>query len=80
MSLPPNTIHPAPPIIGYRDLTEAEIQLVNQLKMMAQQVGVMVKATWEIDGVDERWVRLGTDNIQTGFMQVIRGITKPESF
>lgn len=70
----------APPIRGYRDLTEEEVNLVNLIKEQGATLGEMLKMTFELEKVDPRWVRLGVDNIQTGLMQVVRGITRPDSF
>ena len=69
-----------PPVIGYRALSEEEVNLMNAIKAASNQIGNLVKTVQETEGVDLRWVQLGADSIQTGVMQVLRGITKPDSF
>ncbi len=81
-------------IKGYRDLSEQEIALVNEAKQMADQVGelclkiarlavAMPSDTADTDAEREeamRWVETGETTLQTGFMQLIRSITRPGSF
>lgn len=67
-------------ITGYRDLTEAEIALMNEGKALAEQVRLFtdkVKATPEIDG---RWLSIGVTDLQKGFMAVVRAIARPTTF
>lgn len=67
-------------IKGYRDLTEAEIALMNEGKALAEQVREFterVKATPDIDG---RWLSIGVTDLQKGFMAVIRAIARPTTF
>lgn len=67
-------------IKGYRELTEKEIHLMNQAKELAAAVGVLVEALEEHDSTDQRWVEAGKLSLQTGFMQLIRGVAKPTTF
>lgn len=81
-------------IKGYRELSAEEIDLVNQIKTLAEQVGVLCLKLGEHvfampsdepqkDADREeasRWLEEGELSLQTGFMQVTRAITRPESF
>jgi hypothetical protein len=67
-------------VIGYRKLTEVEIDKMNRVKDMANQVGVLIEELMLDGTVDTRWVAIGKTQLQQGFMAVIRGIAKPESF
>jgi hypothetical protein len=78
-------------IIGYRQLNQAEIDLINEGKELAEQVGEYVakvraaqaKITAEFgtpDGEAQRWISIGATHLQQGFMAVTRGITKPGTF
>lgn len=74
-------------IKGYRDLSQEEIDLMNEGKSLAEQVGEFVeklnKAEFAVtsDQVpDKRWVSIGATHLQQGFMAMIRGIAKPTTF
>jgi len=66
-------------IKGYRDLTEGEIALMNEVKELAAQCGDLIEKISKID-VDTRWLAIGKTDLQKGFMAVVRSIAKPESF
>jgi len=80
------------PVKGYRKLTEGELDLINEGKDLAIQVGAYIDRLMACQGsdgsmpaapappVDKRWVSIGKTQIQQGFMAVIRGIAKPETF
>lgn len=67
-------------ITGYRDLTKEEIALMNRAKDLSSEVGLLVKELQEKDGLDQRWISIGTTDIQKGFMSLIRGIAQPTTF
>jgi hypothetical protein len=67
-------------IKGYRDLTQQEIDLMNEGKALAEQCREYteeVKAAPEIDG---RWLSIGVTDLQKSFMDVIRSIARPTTF
>lgn len=67
-------------IKGYRDLTEAEIAAMNDCKQLAVQVGELCDKVAATEGVDQRWVNIARTQLQQGFMALIRGIARPETF
>lgn len=67
-------------IKGYRDLTPEEIASMNECKAKAVEVGALCEKIRVLPGVDLRWVSIGTTDLQKGFMALIRGIAKPETF
>ena len=91
-------------IAGYRDLTEDEIALMNEVKAKAAEVGVLVEKLRErlpvfkmdgepvqvgdqtLIGVSEeayetdRWMTIGTDHLQQGFMALTRAVARPTTF
>jgi len=79
-----------PKITGYRQLSEAEAALMNEGKALAEACGAYIaklrkfppSQTGEhIPGhLDQRWISIGTTDLQTGFMAVIRGIAQPTTF
>ena len=75
-----------PKITGYRQLSEAEVALMNEGKALAEQVGAFVAklraySPTGVDGhLDQRWISIGATDLQVGFMAVIRGIAQPTTF
>lgn len=71
-------------IVGYRDLTADEINLMNEGKDLAERVGEYIKKleahNRTISQLDGRFLQEGKMDIQKGFMCVIRSIAKPSTF
>lgn len=82
-------------IKGYRDLSQEEIDLMNEGKALAEQCGAYIaklrahpNATpghAPNDGtarqpLDQRWISIGATDLQRGFMAVILGIAQPTTF
>jgi hypothetical protein len=81
-----------PKITGYRQLSEAEVALMNEGKALAEACGAYIeKLRMHPDAnrpdtgnfphpLDQRWVSIGATQLQQGFMAVIRGIAQPTTF
>ncbi len=82
-----------PKITGYRQLSEAEVALMNEGKALAEQCGAYIaKLRQHQDSrggtnggteglyLDQRWISIGATDLQRGFMAVIRGIAQPTTF
>lgn len=67
-------------IKGYRDLSAEEIALMNEVKTKAAQVGELMEKLRARRELDQRWISIGTTDLQKGFMCVIRGIAQPGGF
>lgn len=67
-------------ITGYRDLSQEEIDLMNEGKELAKQCGAFIEKLEAQADTDKRNVALGKTNLQQGFMWAIRAIAKPETF
>ena len=80
-------------IKGYRELDQAEIDLMNEIKAKGEELGELVQklrnhgTSHGEDGsppstgrLDQRWVSIGATQLQQGFMAVIRGIAQPSTF
>jgi len=68
------------PIKGYRDLSQAEIDLMNKLKEVAVEVGTWVDIVLDDPDTDKRWANIAKTDLQKGFMSLIRAVAKPETF
>lgn len=67
-------------IKGYRDLSEAEIALMNEAKELAAKVGELTDRIKATPGIDQRWLAIGVTDLQKGFMGVIRAVAQPTTF
>ena len=67
-------------IKGYRELTEDEIALMNQIKAAGEALGAMVEELRSRDALDQRWISIGATDLQTGLMALTRAVAQPESF
>lgn len=69
-------------IKGYRDLTQQEIDLMNEGKELAEKCRVFLeRVEFHYNGnADRRSLDLAKTNLQQGFMWAVRSIAKPETF
>jgi hypothetical protein len=73
-------------IKGYRDLSQDEINLMNEVKQKASEVEALINSLGAFHSqtsnhaIDVRWVNIATTDLQKGFMALVRSIAKPESF
>lgn len=77
---------PMPPLVtGHRILSPQELELVNGAKALAVQTGAFIEklktTNYAASGlIDLRWLAIGTTDLQTGWMAVVRSIAKPTTF
>lgn len=67
-------------IKGYRDLSQAEINAMNNIKNLASQVGDLINELKDDPNVDQRWLSIAQTDLQKGFMSAVRSVAKPDSF
>lgn len=67
-------------INGYRELTQAEIDLMNEIKAKGAELGELVAKLRATEGLDQRWVSIGATDLQTGLMALTRGVARPTFF
>lgn len=67
-------------IKGYRDLSQAEIDLMNDAKHKAEDIGKLIDVLRDQKLADPRWLAIAQTDLQKGFMSLIRSIAKPDSF
>ena len=67
--------------LGTREyLTTAQIETVNKLKATEQALLEYLDDLEPLIRMDPRWLAIGTSDIQTGFMALVRSITDPEGY
>ena len=67
-------------IKGYRDLSQAEIDLMNKIKAHGVQFGFLIDELNAMESTDKRWIAIARTDFQTGLMAAVRSVAKPESF
>lgn len=67
-------------IKGYRELSQAEIDLMNRIKQKGAELGELVSELKAHPGLDQRWISVGATDLQTGLMALTRGVAQPTFF
>ena len=67
-------------IKGYRELNEAEITAMNEIKTKGAELGELVAKLKATEGLDQRWVSIGATDFQTGLMALTRAVAQPTFF
>jgi hypothetical protein len=67
-------------IKGYRELSQSEIDAMNEIKPKGAELGELVAKLREMDGLDQRWLSIGATDLQTGLMALTRAVAQPTSF
>ncbi len=67
-------------IKGYRELSQKEIDLMNEIKTKGAELGELVDKLKATEGLDQRWVSIGATDFQTGLMALTRAVAKPDFF
>jgi anion-transporting ArsA/GET3 family ATPase len=67
-------------IKGYPDLSQSEIDAINQIKEKAAEVGELFKDLENRPELDKRWLAIAKTDLQKGFMAATRSVAKPDFF
>jgi len=67
-------------IKGYRELSQSEIDLMNEIKTKGAELGELVGKLRAAEGLDQRWVSIGQTDFQTGLMALTRAVAQPTFF
>jgi hypothetical protein len=67
-------------IKGYRELSQTEIDAMNEIKTKGAEIGELVAKLRATDGLDQRWVSIGATHMQEGLMALTRGVAQPTFF
>ena len=67
-------------IKGYRDLSQEEIDLMNEIKIKGAELGSVIEQLEQLESTDKRWVSIGKTDLQKGLMSLTRSVAKPDFF
>lgn len=71
--------HTPPPVKGYRELTQDEVDLVNKVKEAEAVFAEVWRLAKGTEGVDQRMVAIARTEVETGTMWLSRAVFKPVS-
>lgn len=78
---PSTPFPPNPGIMGQRELTQGEVDLMNRIKTMGEQVRGLVEELHAMgDKIEPRFLAIGTTYVQLGLQQLVRAVARPTSF
>ena len=69
-----------PNITGYRQLNEAEAELMNEIKTHGESLCALVEKLLATEGLDGRWISIGATDLQIGLMALTRAVAQPTTF
>jgi len=67
-------------IKDYKELDQEQIDLMNEIKTKAEEVGQLLTSLYGNSKNDSRWLSIGKTHLQQGFMALTRGVTNPDFF
>ena len=67
-------------IKGYRELSQDEINLMNEIKVLGVELGTLVAKLRSTEGLDQRWVSIGATDLQTGLTALTCSVAQPSTF
>lgn len=67
-------------IKGYRELSQEEIDAMNEIKAMGAGLGDLIAKLRGNVALDQRWVSIGATDLQTGLMALTRSVAQPTFF
>jgi hypothetical protein len=65
-------------ISGYRDLSQDEIDAINEIKAYEKTVGELWRRVGDVEGVDRRWMAIARTHFEEGFSAFVRAVAQPE--
>ncbi|MBT9557369.1 MAG: hypothetical protein IV100_15120 [Myxococcales bacterium] len=76
----PAQLHPAPPVVGYRPLSQESVDKMNRVKAAYNAVGAALDELANDPEADKRCIAVAKTEAQTSAMWASRSITKPGTF
>lgn len=64
-------------ISGYRELTEAEIELMNEVKALEAAFNRVIDKLRDTADIDQRQVSIAQTDGESAFMRAVRSIARP---
>lgn len=71
------TTHAAPPVAGYKPITQERLDAVNANKNAEEQILRILDSMVGDDRWDQRWLSIGRTHFEQAFMALNRSIFRP---
>ncbi len=65
-------------ITGYRELSETEINLMNEIKALEAQWNGVIDRLRATEGLDQRQIAIAATDGESAFMRAVRSVAQPE--
>ena len=62
------------------NMSQDVIDLLNEIQTKGSEIGELVAKLRRAEGIDQRWLSIGTTDLQTGLMALTRSVAKPTFF
>lgn len=72
------TLNAPMPVLGYRHLTDEEIEIVNQHKDLEEHLLRHLDDLMTQEGIDQRWLAISRTHFEQGFMALNRSVFRPQ--
>lgn len=66
------------PIDGYRDLSDDDITVMNEIKAAERDAAALWNRVLSRPDVDKRWGAVAKTHFQEGFSALVRSVARPE--
>lgn len=73
----PLTDHPAPPVHGYKPISQLKLDMINKNKIVEEQSLRLLDDLSNLPDVDKRWLAIGRTSLEQAWMAINRSIFKP---
>lgn len=67
-------------IIGYRELSQADIDAMNKIKLHGEQLRMLIEELRVLPDLDHTWIYEAQQALKKGIMYATRAVAKPISF
>lgn len=67
-------------IKGYRELSQDEIDLMNDIKEHGESLRLLTERIKALPSTDKQWAKEGTIDLQKGIMSLVRSVAQPTTF
>lgn len=65
-------------IMGRHALTQEQVDLINRIKMLSGEVGLLVQTMGGLPYVSPKWLSIGEASVQQGMMSLVRSVAEAE--
>lgn len=76
--MPTDQKHDGLPVAGYAPQSSRNVGLVNDNKVLEEQVLRQLDHLFSVEGLDKRWLSVARTHVEEGFMAMNRAVFQPK--